>query len=146
MKYWRMIALNSSIFEVDNRSISTWDAVKCISHDLTNDMSTLVLVLPWCCQAPSHYRNQCWSWSIKPHGFSRPQWVKITRWSRPCMYKVYHITFNLHTNSRPQRSDTWCNDGSVTSPSLHVMCSIEVHHVNEKAAAETATTAPCHVV
>ena len=28
--------------------------------DLTNDMSTLVQVMAWCCQATSHYQSQCW--------------------------------------------------------------------------------------
>ena len=31
-----------------------------ISPDLTDDMSTLVLVKAWCCLAPSHYLCQCW--------------------------------------------------------------------------------------
>ena len=33
--------------------------------DLTNDKSTLVQVMAWCCQATSHYLSQ---WSMSPYG------------------------------------------------------------------------------
>ena len=47
-----------------------------LSLDLTDDKSTLIRVMAWCRQAPSHYLNQCWLKSISPHGVTRPQWVK----------------------------------------------------------------------
>ena len=43
--------------------------------DLTDDKSTLVLVMAWCRQATSHYLSQCWPRSMLPNGVSRPQWV-----------------------------------------------------------------------
>ena len=44
-------------------------------QDLT-DKSTLVQVMAWCCQATSHYLNQCWPRSPTPYGVTRSQWVK----------------------------------------------------------------------
>ena len=36
------------------------------------ERSTLVYVMAWCCQATSHYNNQCWSKCL-----TLPQWVII---------------------------------------------------------------------
>ena len=43
--------------------------------DLTDYKSTLVQVMAWCRQAPSHYLSQCWPRSMSPNGVTRPQWV-----------------------------------------------------------------------
>ena len=40
-----------------------------------DDKSTLVQVMAWCHQAPSHYLDQCWPISMSSYGFPRPQWV-----------------------------------------------------------------------
>ena len=40
--------------------------------DLTDDKSTLVQVMAWCCQTRSHYLSQCWPRSLSPHGNTRP--------------------------------------------------------------------------
>ena len=37
--------------------------------------STLVQVMPWCYQAPSHYLRQCWHRSMSPYGITTPQLV-----------------------------------------------------------------------
>ena len=37
-----------------------------------NEKSTLVQVLAWCRQAPSHYLSQCWPKSVLPYGVTRP--------------------------------------------------------------------------
>ena len=42
---------------------------------VTEDTSTLVLVLAWCRQATSRYLNQCRPRSSTPYGVTRPQWV-----------------------------------------------------------------------
>ena len=56
--------------------IAAW----CISHEtalvwmvinFTDDKSTLVQVMAWCRQAPSHYLSQCWPRSMSPYA----QWV-----------------------------------------------------------------------
>ena len=44
-------------------------------QDLTDDKSTVVQVMAWCCQATSHYLCQCWLSSLLPYGVARPQWV-----------------------------------------------------------------------
>ena len=46
-----------------------------MSLDLTDDQSTLVLVMAWCPQATSHYLSQCWPRSLPPYGVTRLQWV-----------------------------------------------------------------------
>ena len=43
---------------------------------LVTDMSTVVQVMAWCHQTPSHYLNQCWPRSSLPYGVTRPQLVK----------------------------------------------------------------------
>ena len=47
-----------------------------MSLDFTNDRSTLVQVMAWCCQATSHYLSQCWPRSLLQYGVTRPEWVK----------------------------------------------------------------------
>ena len=44
-----------------------------MSHDFTDDKSTLVQVMAWCCQAASHYLSQCWLRSMSPCDVTRPQ-------------------------------------------------------------------------
>ena len=51
-------------------------ALMWMSLDLTDDQSTLVQVMAWCCQTASHYLSQCWPRSLSPYGVTRPQWVK----------------------------------------------------------------------
>ena len=48
-------------------------------QDLTDDKSTLVQVMVWCCQATSHYLSQCWPRSMSPNGVTKPQWVNSLR-------------------------------------------------------------------
>ena len=50
-------------------------------QDLTDDKSTLVQVMAWCCQATSHYLNQCWPRSPTPYGVTIGQ--NELRW---CLY------------------------------------------------------------
>ena len=44
-----------------------------MSLDLIDDQSTLVQVMAWCRQAPSHYLIQCWPRSLSPYGVIRPE-------------------------------------------------------------------------
>ena len=50
---------------------------ECYTQNIINEKSTS---LQWmaccCCQAPSHYMTQCWSWSMFPYGITRQQWVE----------------------------------------------------------------------
>ena len=52
-------------------------ALSWILQILTNKKSTLVQVMAWCCQAPSHCLSQWWSRSQSPCAVTRPQWVNL---------------------------------------------------------------------
>ena len=47
-----------------------------IALDITSDKSTLVQVMAWCRQAPSHCLNQYCRRSVSSYGLTRPRWVK----------------------------------------------------------------------
>ena len=68
----------------DGWGISYEIALRWMSLDLTDDKSTLVHVMAWGRQAPSHYLSQCWPRSMSPNGVTRPQWVNSLRspWER----------------------------------------------------------------
>ena len=61
---------------VDGWGISWEIALRWMSLDLTDEMSTLDQVMAWCRQAKSHYPSQSWPRSKSPNGVTRPQWVK----------------------------------------------------------------------
>ena len=42
------------------------------SLDFTDDQSTLVQVVAWCCQATSHYLSQCWPRFLPPYSVTTP--------------------------------------------------------------------------
>ena len=63
---------------INGWGISCEIAIRWMPLDLTDDESTLVQVMAWCCQATSHYLSQCWLRSMSPYGVTRPQWVKRT--------------------------------------------------------------------
>ena len=60
---------------IDGWGISCELALTWMSLDLTDDKSTLVQVMAWCCQATSHYLSQWWPRSLSPYGVTGPQWV-----------------------------------------------------------------------
>ena len=64
------------ILVIDGWGISCEIALIWMSLDITDDQSTLVQVMAWCCQATSHYLSQCWPRSLSPYGVTRPHWVK----------------------------------------------------------------------
>ena len=68
----------------DSWGISCEIALRWMSLNLTDDKSTLVLVMAWCHQATSHYLNQCWPRPIMPYGIIRPKWVNMP-WCRQCL-------------------------------------------------------------
>ena len=57
--------------------------------DSTDDKSTLVQVMAWCCQATCHYLNQCWPRSLTPYGITRPQWVNFDNAFLSIWYQEY---------------------------------------------------------
>ena len=71
-------------------------------QDLTDEKSTLVQVMAWCRQAPSHYLNQCWPRSPTPYDVTRPQWVKMWAqlqhfWCYLCIYGLSKHTFGMES-------------------------------------------------
>ena len=75
------VILNIVIFKLTSMVdiLSTWCeiALRWIPQDFTDDKSTLVHVMAWCLQAPSHFLDQCWPRSVSPYGIARPQYVNI---------------------------------------------------------------------
>ena len=53
-----------------------WNCPSLNVTGLKYEKSTLVQVMAWRRQATSHYPSQCWSRSLSPYGFTRPQRVK----------------------------------------------------------------------
>ena len=47
-------------------------------QDLTDDKSTLVPVMAWCCQA-NHYLNQCWLSFMSPYCITRGWWINMRK-------------------------------------------------------------------
>ena len=39
----------------------------CFTEDIVNDKPTMVHIIAWCCNATSHYLNQCWQITGKPY-------------------------------------------------------------------------------
>ena len=79
-----------AILVIDCWGISCEIALRWLSLDLTDDKSTLVQVMAWCCQATSHYLNLCWPRSMSPYGVARPQWVKSQQWSSNQIELLWH--------------------------------------------------------
>ena len=78
-------------------------------QDLTDDKSTLVQVMAWCCQATSHYLNQCWPRSPTPYGVTRPQWVKSHLTTPP-----EKITIQVASRSFNVLASFWYPDNMVS--------------------------------
>ena len=82
-------------------------------QDLTNGKSTLVQIMAWCHQAPSHYLSQCWSRSMSSYGITWSQSVNkpksflnirsIIFPQSPCFIPFIYgpILSNLHGINRP---------------------------------------------
>ena len=70
------------------------NALRWMPQDRTDDKSTLVQVMAWCRQAPSHYLSQCWLSPLSPYGVARPQWVNslVPGW---CGSYFQNILFQL---------------------------------------------------
>ena len=74
------------ILVVDGRGISCEIALILMSLDVINDQWTLVQVMAWCRQVPSHYLSQCWPRSLSPYGVTRPQGVNTLRPRQNCRH------------------------------------------------------------
>ena len=54
-------------------STSCGIGLRWVPQNIFNDKSTLVQVMAWCRQAPSHYLSQCWPRSMSPYSTTQPQ-------------------------------------------------------------------------
>ena len=94
---WNFRSLIFQIISViDSWGISCELVLRWMSLDLTDDKSTLVQVMAWCCQATSHYLSQCWPISLSPYGVTRPQWVNMSiqaknRWFESNLGKITRL-------------------------------------------------------
>ena len=98
------------ILVIDGWRISCEIVLTWTPQDLTDDKSTLVQVMAWCCQTTSHYLSQCWHSSLSPYGITRPQWVKNNQ-------------MNINTNYAALRSGdevSWDVDTAPCSSNLSV--------------------------
>ena len=64
-------------------------------QDFTDDKSTFVQVMAWCCQATSHYLSQCWPRNMSPYGIIRPQWVNshLMTWKNMIFFFIPQYIF-----------------------------------------------------
>ena len=83
-------------FFLQNQIRRIFYGVTCISINyfcqVIIDKSSLVQVMGWCHQAPSHYQSQCWLISMSPYGINRPQWVNYI-YICIYIYILEHINF-----------------------------------------------------
>ena len=49
-------------------------------ESLINDQLTLVQVMAWCHQAPSHYLSQRWPWFLSPYVVTGPKWDNLAHY------------------------------------------------------------------
>ena len=75
-----------------------------MQQDLTDDISTLVLVMAWCRQVTSHYLNQCWPSSLTHIWSTRGRWDKRLQWNNyGDEHFIFHDIFTPVVNSVQSR-------------------------------------------
>ena len=89
---------------IDGWCISCEIALLWMSMDFTDDQSTLVQVMAWCCQATSHYLSQCLPRYLSPYGVTRPQWfdprefqLRIEINIFQCLEKIFCVQFQRYS-------------------------------------------------
>ena len=70
-----MYVIFKQILMIDGWGIDCEIAQIRISLEFTDDQSTSVQVMAWCCWATSYCLIQCWPRSLSPYGVTRPEWV-----------------------------------------------------------------------
>ena len=88
-------------------------------HNLNHDKSTLVQVMAWCHQAPSHYLSQCWPRCMLPYGITRPQWGN--KWfPHPWLQQWQEVgDHNGRRCRRPTGSPCSCDDSALPGLGTH---------------------------
>ena len=86
-------------------TLSKDNALRWMPRKLTDDKSTLVQVMAWCCQATNHYLSQCWPSSMSPYGVTRPQCVKLMMTTSPIQNVTnFKDVYALSNSSAHKRS------------------------------------------
>ena len=76
----------------------------------SDDKSTLVQVMAWCRQAPSHYLSQCCPRSLSPYGVTRPQWVNVCIHPYWCtMVNCDHGSHAVLISGKSAYFETWAS-------------------------------------
>ena len=92
------LILFNSIFRSSNGNALRW-----MPRDLSGEKSSLVQVMAWCRQAPSHCLSKCWPRSMSPNGITRPQWVKFKSISTHTSYILHYY----HVARAPLNTEHW---------------------------------------
>ena len=103
---------------IDGWGISCELALRWTSLNLTDDKSTLVLVMVWCHQATSLYLSQCWPNVVLfnppktfPYSFHKAakHFGKLPKWElTKFVFKVLHTCQENHFNIHHQKLQTFC--------------------------------------
>ena len=74
-----------------------------------NLKSTLVQVMVWCHQAPSHYLSKCWTRSMSPYGIARAQWHDDVITWKPFPY-YWHFVREIcgFLSHKGNNVELWC--------------------------------------
>ena len=108
----------------------------------TDDKSTLVQVMAWCHQAPSHYLNQCWPRSMTPYciitqGQSVQQSVNHHcgchnhQYDDACMHQYTGLINSLHNGSvSVQHQSTIYTKASLSLTPISIHHSLKIHLFN----------------
>ena len=99
-------------------------AFQWMPQDLTNDKSTLVQVMAWCCQATSHYLSQCWLSPLSSYGIARPQWVNQKKTFHPTVPNLWFFSREKINSSFPDGLVLSCTrtSASTTLSFNDIMC------------------------
>ena len=98
----------------DSSGISSEIIHRWLSLDLTDEKSTLVQVMTWCRQAPSHYLSQCWPRSLSPYGIIELQWVNSSS-LRGLIFVFKNIIFKC----------IFMTESEITGPQNALICITE---------------------
>ena len=68
-------------------------ALRRMPQYLIDNVSTVVQVMTWCCQATSHYLSQCWPRCMLLYGITRSQWDILCRLPRGYLENPHKISY-----------------------------------------------------
>ena len=108
--------------------ISCESALIWMSLDFTDDQSTLVQVMVWCCRATSHYLSQWWPRSLSSYGVTRPEWVECVTLQPISMTDLLSASNETDLRWKPQN---YANDKSVSVQVMAWCRQATSHYLNQ---------------